>query len=437
MIHALDIDQGHIIYLDDEKKESMTVTVLDANHCPGAVMFIFEGYFGKIFYTGDFRYVPSILDTIDASIFAGVDHLYLDNTFCHPSCQFPPRSEAEAQIMRIISENLDKKIIFGVRNLGKECLLVLIGQRFRLNVGITGNQYEIIKILDLDPEIFTLDLEDARIITKPLMKISQKFMESHADSVAILPTALYSNLNVFDNVPNIFVVPYSDHSSYSELHAFVKRVQPKKILPIVSSRARGAFGTSVAERANMECFKKYLNPDPVTEFAVPPSVQHFMSVRSFHVSSKAAVASRRVRKHYRFRSRPRLSAPKKFIFSDSPLKSSTESNHHAGAGEASVRTPMNVTQAESNSVQANAPSTSNNHSNSNNDGSGGVGNGQNAKGLTPCYASPLSSPAAPTELFSVIPEVCYGNHGNRTCPLIHFKERPLFSIRPSIDGSRL
>lgn len=38
--------------LDDIGKETMTVTLIDANHCPGSVMFLFQGYFGSILYTG-------------------------------------------------------------------------------------------------------------------------------------------------------------------------------------------------------------------------------------------------------------------------------------------------------------------------------------------------------------------------------------------------
>lgn len=84
------LDEGvpHTLLLDDAGKRSMTVTVIDANHCPGAVMFLFEGYFGTILCTGDFRYTPSML-----SLLAGhtIDCVYIDNTYGHPSCTFGSR----------------------------------------------------------------------------------------------------------------------------------------------------------------------------------------------------------------------------------------------------------------------------------------------------------------------------------------------------------
>jgi DNA cross-link repair 1B protein len=68
-------------------------------------MFLFEGYFGRILYTGDFRfnlarfyltnmslfrYTPSMLE--NRAIFGNqIDILYLDNTYFHPDFVFPSK----------------------------------------------------------------------------------------------------------------------------------------------------------------------------------------------------------------------------------------------------------------------------------------------------------------------------------------------------------
>lgn len=53
-IHPLELDEPYMLPLDDIGKETMTVTLIDANHCPGSVMFLFQGYFGSILYTGQY-----------------------------------------------------------------------------------------------------------------------------------------------------------------------------------------------------------------------------------------------------------------------------------------------------------------------------------------------------------------------------------------------
>lgn len=104
-------------------------------------------------------------------------------------------------------------------------------------------------------------------------------------TIGILPTALFAGLEgqPYANQSNIFVVPYSDHSSYkgtahyalsfpnsfavlwlstdfllnlhwtaicfSELHKFVRMVKPKSVMPIVSGKGgHGMFSIDTAAR---------------------------------------------------------------------------------------------------------------------------------------------------------------------------------------------
>lgn len=58
----LEYDQSVIVYADGHKgRVPIAVTPIDAHHCPGSAMFLFEGYFGTILHTGDFRLVKVLM----------------------------------------------------------------------------------------------------------------------------------------------------------------------------------------------------------------------------------------------------------------------------------------------------------------------------------------------------------------------------------------
>lgn len=136
-----------------------TVTLIDANHCPGAVMLLFEscipptkGGFGCILHTGDFRYngdayvhprstaskaamakkgspqkrpraeprtclehrvlgSQSMCDSVNLQRVAGKVHtLFLDNTFCDPTFKFPPQELVFDAAIRAVRSSLQEQV---------------------------------------------------------------------------------------------------------------------------------------------------------------------------------------------------------------------------------------------------------------------------------------------------------------------------------------
>ncbi|KAH9891831.1 hypothetical protein C8Q73DRAFT_763234 [Cubamyces lactineus] len=61
--------------------EAVTITLLDANHCPGAVMFLVEGAKGAVLHTGDLRAEPWFIDSLRHNPFI---QKYLDVSAADP-----------------------------------------------------------------------------------------------------------------------------------------------------------------------------------------------------------------------------------------------------------------------------------------------------------------------------------------------------------------
>ncbi|XP_053174216.1 5' exonuclease Apollo [Scomber japonicus] len=298
-VHPLEVGEPYLLPLDDIGKESLTVTLIDANHCPGSVMFLFEGYFGSILYTGDFRYSPSMLREPCLRTNTTIDVLYLDNTNCDPNRSLPSRQRATQQIKEIIRSHPNHNVVIGVYALGKESLLLELAMEFKTWIEVSFERMETLKALEL-PDVFTTDLGAGRIRAVDQSEICTAALHQwnkDQPTLAILPTSR----PLVSYHPNVHVVPYSDHSSYQELEDFVSALKPTTLLPIVGNCVPESLSALLPSKKHHEIL-------------VPESVRHYMLRQPESHRSSSAFTSLR-RRHFQ------PLAPKGVVF-ESPVRAS-------------------------------------------------------------------------------------------------------------------
>ncbi|XP_039808235.1 uncharacterized protein LOC120672018 isoform X2 [Panicum virgatum] len=102
----VDMEVGRTVAVDDPAG-SFAVTAYDANHCPGAVMFLFEGQFGTILHTGDCRLTSDCVQNLPMKYIVKkgkenicrLDFVFLDCTFSKCFLKLPSKESAIQQIV--------------------------------------------------------------------------------------------------------------------------------------------------------------------------------------------------------------------------------------------------------------------------------------------------------------------------------------------------
>ena len=300
LIHALELGVPHVISLTSSGDVTMTVTLIDARHCPGSVMFLFDGYFGRILYTGNFRYEDGMLDHGCLSELKSnpVDVLYIDNTFCSPKCVLPSRQEAKRQITDVIEQHPRKRVVFGLRGLGKEDILISLAKWFNVKITVSKERYRLLEVLALHEQFVMAceGSEQTRFEVVELVEITRSSVDvwnTTKPTIAILLTGLFVGLGYqpFTGSMDIFVVPLSDHSPYAELHEFVARIRPKFVVPIVRTEPGSRddpLAASLLDRTNVECFAEYLDQSPMQNYHIPLSVLEMMNRTGSQTRKQAA-----------------------------------------------------------------------------------------------------------------------------------------------------
>lgn len=225
----------------------------DANHCPGAVIILFElPNFMRYLHTGDFRACPEMEQIYDLKC-APIDCCFLDTTFCDAKKNFPSQKEVLANAVSICRYALERNprtlIVCGSYCIGKEKVFMAVAEALNLKVWANKSKRDYFGCIQ-DPRLEAVLVdkkEEAKIHVLPLKSLwkrgMREYIEKHYDHfdaiVALRPSGWEYRRNkhmvpeVEGNIA-IYPVPYSEHSSYTDLRRFICWLRPRRIIPTVN-----------------------------------------------------------------------------------------------------------------------------------------------------------------------------------------------------------
>ncbi|KAJ7966339.1 DNA cross-link repair protein [Quillaja saponaria] len=234
------------------------VTCLDANHCPGSIIILFEPPNDKaVLHTGDFRFSEDMASNPLLQM-CPIHTLILDTTYCNPQYDFP-KQEAVIQfvIEAIQAETFNPKTLFliGSYTIGKERLFLEVARVLRKKVYVTAPKLRLLQclgFLEEDMQWFTLNDRESNIHIVPmwtlasfkrLKHIANQYASRFSLIVAFSPTGWTFGKGK-KKCPGRrwqqgtiirYEVPYSEHCSFTELKDFVKLISPVNIIPSVNN----------------------------------------------------------------------------------------------------------------------------------------------------------------------------------------------------------
>ncbi|KAH9611351.1 hypothetical protein KSS87_006105 [Heliosperma pusillum] len=238
------------------------ITCYDANHCPGAIMLLFEPPNGEpVLHTGDFRFSEDMATTTDLQR-RHIHTLILDTTYCNSKYNFPKQEEVMQFVIEAIqAESFNPKTLFliGSYTIGKERLYLEVARVLKRKIYVPVAKLRLLECLGFpaeDMKWFTSNENESNIHVVPmwtiasfkrLKQLSCQYTGRFSLIVAFSPTGWTlgrgkksAGRKRQQGTIIRYEVPYSEHCGFEELKEFVKLVSPVKIIPSVNNEGEAS-----------------------------------------------------------------------------------------------------------------------------------------------------------------------------------------------------
>lgn len=268
-VHDLPLNMPQVV-------DGVEVTLLDANHCPGSVMFLFKLRNGQVFlHTGDFRADPSMEEWPDLQSIC-ISRLFLDTTYCDPTYDFPAQRDVVKftvdKTLDFVSRHSNVLVVVGTYSIGKERIFLAIAEALNCKIFVTSDKKLLLGCLEDERlnERMTSKAVEARLHVLRMNQLNlsdlseyiEKLWPSFEHLLAFEPTGWTHTRKALslDNLRpktssrrvTVYAVPYSEHSSYTEMKRFVQFLRPDKIIPTVNN------GNPSSRRKMEELFRAWM-----------------------------------------------------------------------------------------------------------------------------------------------------------------------------------
>ncbi|XP_061570200.1 protein artemis [Cololabis saira] len=278
-IVPLELESPTQISLVDEasgEKEDVVVTLLPAGHCPGSVMFLFEGNQGTVLYTGDFRLAVGDVSRMEClhsgSRVKDLQSVYLDSTFYDPRFyQIPSREVCLNGISELIGNWISQSAYHVVwlnckAAYGYEYLFTNLGEEFNTQIHVKS-----LSMFKKMPEILSYVTTDRRTqIHACRHPKDELFFQGNRlpcgcaapdgtplRIISIKPSTMWFGERtrktkvIIKTGASSYRACFSFHSSYYEIKDFLSYLKPVNILPSVIPLGRTI--TEVTQMLRLMC----------------------------------------------------------------------------------------------------------------------------------------------------------------------------------------